>query len=180
VDTDRAPEVGAEAGGRVVGVNDDQAAGQEAAFRVVEREVAVMFRRGRARSAEMSRLVHPQLEGGMAYSLLAHLYDAGQVRVTEVGCYFGVGKATISRQVKTLEELGLVAREPDPQDGRASLVSLTEEGHARYRRAHELRLASFREMLGGWEPADLSRFAELLARFNEEVAAAPRLGEQAD
>ncbi|MCC9306874.1 MarR family transcriptional regulator [Kitasatospora sp. RB6PN24] len=161
-------------------MNEDQAAGQERVFRAVEREVAVMFRRGRARSAEMSRLVHPQLEGGVAYSLLAHLYDVGQVRVTDVGCHFGVGKATISRQIKALEELGLVAREPDPQDGRASLVSLTEEGGARYRRAHEARLASFREMLAGWEPVDLSRFAELLARFNESVAAAPRLADPFD
>ncbi|GAA1967663.1 MarR family transcriptional regulator [Kitasatospora viridis] len=145
---------------------------QEAAFREVEREVAVMFRRGRARSAEMSRLVHPQLEG-MAYSLLAHLAEAGQVRVTDVGCHFGVGKATISRQIKALEELGLVSREPDPLDGRASLVSLTEDGASRYARAHEARLASFREMLCSWDPADLSRFGRLLARFNESVAAAP-------
>ncbi|MFE9422864.1 MarR family winged helix-turn-helix transcriptional regulator [Kitasatospora sp. NPDC006697] len=145
---------------------------QEAEFRAVEREVAVMFRRGRARSAEMSRLVHPQLEG-MAYSLLAHLAEAGQVRVTDVGSHFGVGKATISRQIKALEELRLVSREPDPLDGRASLVSLTEDGARRYGRAHEARLASFREMLGGWEPGDLSRFAELLARFNESVAEVP-------
>jgi DNA-binding MarR family transcriptional regulator len=143
---------------------------QEQVFRAVEREATVMFRRGRARSAAMSRLVHPKLEG-MAYSLLAHLYEAGQVRVTDVGAHFGVGKATISRQIKTLEELGLVAREPDPLDRRAALLSLTEDGAGRYRRAHDARLASFREMLAGWDPADLARFAELLARFNETVAA---------
>ncbi|PYC68164.1 MarR family transcriptional regulator [Streptomyces tateyamensis] len=150
-----------------VGVSEEPVA-QEAVFREVEREVAVMFRRGRARSAEMSRLVHPQLEG-MAYSLLAHLHDSGQVRVTEVGAHFGVGKATISRQIKTLEELGLVAREPDPQDGRAWLVSVTADGERRYLRAHEARLASFRELLGSWEPADLAQFARLLARFNDSA-----------
>ncbi|MFE0461689.1 MarR family winged helix-turn-helix transcriptional regulator [Kitasatospora sp. NPDC058965] len=157
-------------------------AAQEAVFRTVEREVAVMFRRGRARSAEMSRLVHPQLEG-MAYSLLAHLHDCGQVRVTEVGAHFGVGKATISRQIKALEELGLVAREPDPLDGRAWLVSVTEDGARRYRRAHEARLASFRELLGGWEPAELAQFARLLARFNDTAQRqyrAPELAPEED
>ncbi|WP_051969865.1 MarR family winged helix-turn-helix transcriptional regulator [Kitasatospora azatica] len=161
-----------------MGVDEEQAA-QEAVFRAVEREVAVMFRRGRARSAEMSRLVHPQLEG-MAYSLLAHLYDAGEVRVTEVGTHFGVGKATISRQIKALEELDLVARQPDPLDGRASLVSLTEDGARRYRRAHEARLASFRELLGAWEADDLAQFARLLARFNEAAQTLYRHPELAD
>ncbi|MCX4746777.1 MarR family transcriptional regulator [Kitasatospora sp. NBC_01287] len=151
----------------------EELAGSEAVFRAVEREVALMFRRGRARSAEMSRLVHPKLEG-LAYSLLAHLSEAGQVRVTDVGAHFGVGKATISRQIKALEELGLVARESDPLDGRVSLVSLTEDGARRYWRAHEHRIASFRAMLGAWEPAELAQFARLLARFNETVATVAR------
>ncbi|MGF1429124.1 MarR family winged helix-turn-helix transcriptional regulator [Kitasatospora sp. LaBMicrA B282] len=146
----------------------------ESIFRAVEREVTVLFRRGRARSAELSRLVHPQLEG-LAYSLLAHLSEAGQVRVTDVGVHFGVGKATVSRQIKALEELGLVEREADPLDGRVSLVSLTEDGARRYRRAHELRIAAFRSMLAGWDPGDLETFAELLARFNEMAAGAGRL-----
>jgi DNA-binding MarR family transcriptional regulator len=158
------------ADGDLMGGNGVAQGAQEQVFRAVEREVAVMFRRGRARSAAMSRMVHPKLEG-MAYSLLAHLYDAGQVRVTDVGAHFGVGKATISRQIKALEELDLVTREPDPLDRRAWLLSLTEDGAARYARAHDARLASFRAMLGTWDPADLSRFAELLARFNETVAA---------
>ncbi|GAB2706725.1 MarR family transcriptional regulator [Kitasatospora kifunensis] len=144
-----------------------------AIYRAVEREVAVMFRRGRARSAEMSRLVHPKLEG-LAYSLLAHLFEAGQVRVTDVGAHFGVGKATISRQIKALEELGLVTRESDPLDGRVSLVSLTEDGARRYQRAHEYRIAMFRAMLDDWEPAELRQFARLLARFNDTVAGAGR------
>ncbi len=142
----------------------------ELAFRAVEREVALMFRRGRARAAEMSRLVHPRLEG-VAYSMMGHLYEAGQVRVTDVGAYFGVGKATVSRQIKTLEELGLVARESDPLDGRVSLVSLTEDGARRYRGAYDARLAAFRQMLGTWERADLAQFAALLAKFNDTVAA---------
>ncbi|MFI9270414.1 MarR family winged helix-turn-helix transcriptional regulator [Kitasatospora sp. NPDC052896] len=180
MDTDRASasSAGLVAGEWRLGVDERNGEGAgpvdggaaEEAFRAVEREVALMFRRGRARAAEMSRLVHPKLEG-VAYSMLGHLEEVGQVRVTDVGAYFGVGKATISRQIKTLEELGLVTRESDPLDGRVSLVSLTEEGAARYRRAYDLRLEVFREMLGGWDPDDLARFAVLLARFNETVAA---------
>lgn len=151
-------------------MNEDLTAGPaEEAYRTVEREVALMFRRGRARSAELSRRVHPRLEG-VAYSMLGYLYQVGQVRVTDVGAHFGIGKATVSRQIKALEEFGLVARESDPLDGRVSLVSLTEDGAQRYRRAYEGRLAEFRELLGTWEPADLAQFATLLAKFNDTVA----------
>ncbi|GAA2265200.1 MULTISPECIES: MarR family winged helix-turn-helix transcriptional regulator [Kitasatospora] len=146
----------------------DEAAAEEA-FQAVEREVALLFRRGRARAADMSRLVHPQLEG-VAYSMMAFIEAAGRVRMTDIGVHFGVGKATISRQVKVLEALGLVAREVDPLDRRSSLVSLTEDGSERFLRAKGRRMAEFRAMLGTWETVDVRQFGELLQRFNALTA----------
>ncbi|MEV4556029.1 MarR family transcriptional regulator [Kitasatospora sp. NPDC049285] len=138
----------------------------EQAFLDVEREVLTLFRRSRARAAEVSRLVHPELEAG-AYALLGFIHDAGRARVTDVGLHFGVGKATVSRQIKAIEELGLLRRETDPLDRRASLVSLTAEGEERFVRARAERMARFRSRLEVWDPAELRRFAELLERFNE-------------
>ncbi|MDH6123362.1 MarR family transcriptional regulator [Kitasatospora sp. GP82] len=143
----------------------DEAAAEEA-FLAVEREVALLFRRGRARAADMSRRVHPRLEG-VAYSMLGFIEEAGRVRMTDIGLHFGVGKATISRQVKVLEELGLVARELDPLDRRSSLVSLTSEGAMRYLRARGGRMAHFRALMATWETADVAQFADLLQRFND-------------
>lgn len=134
----------------------------------VEREVGVLFRRGRARVAELSRRVHPQLEG-MAYSLLGHVEQAGPVRVTDVGVHFAVGKATISRQIRALEELGLLAREADPLDRRSALVSLTEEGRRRFLAARDARMGRVRELMADWSEEDVVRFAELLHRFNDVV-----------
>ncbi|MFJ3215542.1 MarR family winged helix-turn-helix transcriptional regulator [Kitasatospora sp. NPDC086801] len=144
----------------------------EEALLAVEREVALMFRRGRARVAELSRRVHPELEG-MAYSLLGYIEQAGRVRVTDVGVHFAVGKATVSRQIRALEELGLVARETDPQDRRAALVSLTEDGRRRYLAARDARMRRVRELLGNWSPEDVDRFAELLHRFNDVIGEPP-------
>ncbi|MFB7662967.1 MarR family winged helix-turn-helix transcriptional regulator [Kitasatospora sp. NPDC056138] len=143
----------------------DEAAAEEA-FLAVEREVALLFRRGRARVAEMSRRVHPRLEG-VAYSMMGFIENAGRVRMTDIGQHFGVGKATISRQIKVLEGLGLVAREVDPLDRRSSLVSLTEDGARRFLRARDERMANFRALLGTWETADVEQFGELLRRFND-------------
>ncbi|WP_377269413.1 MarR family winged helix-turn-helix transcriptional regulator [Peterkaempfera sp. SMS 1(5)a] len=137
----------------------------EDAFGSVERELALLFRRARARATDMAREVHPELEGS-AYPLLAYIEDSGKVRLTDIGVHFGVGKATVSRQIKALEVLGLVRRESDPLDGRVSLVSLTEEGDRRYSRARDARMGSFRSMLGTWEPDDVAVFARLLHRFN--------------
>ncbi len=106
--------------------------GVDRAFLALERELAVFLRRARASSGEMAREVHPELEPA-AYGLLVRLEAAGRQRATELAAYFGVGKATMSRQLHSLENLGLVAREPDPADGRAWLVHLTEDGLARFR-----------------------------------------------
>jgi DNA-binding MarR family transcriptional regulator len=141
----------------------------ERALLAVEREIALLFRRGRAKVAELSRQVHPELEG-MAYSMLGFIEQAGRVRLTDIGTHFGVGKATVSRQVKALEEIGLVAREADPLDRRAALVSLTEDGAARYLRVRDSRTGQFRELMETWPQDDVERFADLLERFNEQTA----------
>ncbi|GGV08236.1 transcriptional regulator [Kitasatospora herbaricolor] len=138
----------------------------EQALLAVEREIALLFRRGRAKVAELSRQVHPELEG-MAYSMLGFVEQAGRVRLTDIGAHFSVGKATVSRQIKALEEIGLVAREADPLDRRASLVSLTADGAERYLRVRDSRTGRFRELLATWPQDDVLRFADLLERFNE-------------
>ncbi|WP_371479566.1 MarR family winged helix-turn-helix transcriptional regulator [Kitasatospora sp. NBC_00315] len=138
----------------------------EQALLAVEREIALLFRRGRARVGELSRQVHPELEG-MGYSMLGFVEQAGKVRLTDIGAHFSVGKATVSRQVKALEEIGLLAREIDPLDRRAALVSLTEDGTARYLRVRDARTARFRELLETWPQDDVVRFADLLVRFND-------------
>lgn len=157
-----------------MGASTADGAAAEAALVAVEREIAVLFRRGRARAAEMSRQVHPALEG-VAYSMLGFVLESGQVRLTDIGLHFGVGKPTISRQVKVLEELGLVARETDPLDRRSSLVSLTEDGAARYLAARSGRLDRFRLMLDGWESGDLEQLGALLGRLNDALGE-PKIG----
>ena len=84
-------------------------------FLSLERELTVLFRRARANQGEMAREVHPDLESA-AYGLLVRLEECGRQRATELAAYIGVGKATMSRQLRALEELGLVAREPDPAE----------------------------------------------------------------
>jgi DNA-binding MarR family transcriptional regulator len=88
--------------------------------------------------------------------LLAAL-DEGPRRITELADREGLAQPTITLMVKRLLERGWVARERDAADGRAVLVSLTEEGAAVL---EEVR-ADYRSALRG----------HLAAMSDEEVAA---------
>ncbi|MEV6161505.1 MarR family transcriptional regulator [Streptomyces sp. NPDC052052] len=139
--------------------------GVDHAFLSLERELAVFLRRARANSGELAREVHPELEAA-AYGLLVRLESAGPQRATDLAAYFGVGKATMSRQLRALEGLGLVVREPDPVDGRASLVQLTTEGLARYRSVRDARRDRYARKLADWDRAEVAELARLLHHLN--------------
>ncbi|MEU5212511.1 MarR family transcriptional regulator [Streptomyces sp. NPDC020742] len=141
--------------------------GVDHVFLALERELAVFLRRARASSGELAREVHPDLEPS-AYGLLLRLADAGTQRATDLAGFFGVGKATMSRQLHALEKLGLVAREPDPDDGRAVLVRITDEGNARFTRVRNGRRAQYARRLAAWDPAEVAELARLLHRLNVE------------
>ena len=63
---------------------------------------------------------------------------------------------------RTLEERGLLRREPDPTDGRAALAVLTKRGLEALRRAQVVHHAAVRELyLDRLTPNDLNRLARL-------------------
>ncbi|MEG3630512.1 MarR family transcriptional regulator [Streptomyces sp. C6-003] len=134
-------------------------------FLALERELTVLLRRARANQGEMAREVHPDLESS-AYGLLVRLGECGAQRATELAGYIGVGKATMSRQLRALEDLGLVAREPDPADGRAWLITLTPEGRERVGRVREARRARYARRLADWDPKAVAELARLLHELN--------------
>ncbi|MGN9803791.1 MarR family winged helix-turn-helix transcriptional regulator [Micromonospora sp. L32] len=135
-------------------------------LRAVEDELTALLRRGRALSWEIAREVHPNLEPN-AYGLLLWLRRSGSIRLTDLAVRLGIGKGTLSRQIHGLEGLGLVRRDPDPDDRRAALISLTEEGIRRFDAARAARLGQIRRTMESWPRRDVAEFARLLHRFNE-------------
>ncbi len=146
--------------------------GEDEAFTALEQELCVILRRARAMSTEMSREVHPDLDTE-AYGLLMGIHDFSRARASELALHFGLGKATVSRQLTELAELGLIEREPDPADGRAHVLVLTVEGRARLERTRAARRERWHAMLGAWPVDDVWLLARMLSRFN-------LLGEDAD
>ncbi|MEU6355571.1 MarR family transcriptional regulator [Streptomyces sp. NPDC047072] len=147
------------------GADEPPAGVDRPGFLALERELTVLLRRARANQGEMAREVHPDLESA-AYGLLVRLEECGRQRATELAAYIGVGKATMSRQLRALEDLGLVAREPDPADGRAWLVDLTDEGRSRVRRVRDARRARYAGRLAHWNATEVTELARLLNQLN--------------
>lgn len=54
----------------------------------------------------------------------------GATKQVHVARFVGVDVMTLSKNVRALEERGLLRRVDDPQDARARVVSLTREGNA--------------------------------------------------
>ena len=139
------------------------------AFVRLEREIGLLLRRSRAISTRLAGQLHPDLDGA-AYGLLALLEDAGPLRASDLVLRLGLDKSTVSRQIGTLVELGLVDRAADPADGRAQVLTPSAEGSARLAEIRNVRRARWEADLSGWPDEDVAALAELLSRLN-------RLGE---
>ncbi|MPQ98755.1 MarR family transcriptional regulator [Modestobacter sp. I12A-02628] len=140
-----------------------------AAYVDLEREVALLLRRARAITTRLAGELHRGLDGA-AYGLLVLLDDSGPLRASDLVAKLGLDKSTVSRQVASLVAAGLVDRAPDPDDGRAHVLSTSPEGHRRLSEIRDARRARWEADLSDWPSSDVATLAELLGRLN-------RLGE---
>jgi DNA-binding MarR family transcriptional regulator len=85
-----------------------------------------------------------------------------------------VDVSVASRQVSGLERAGYVLRRPDPRDGRASLISLSDKGVAALARIRELRGQWALTALDSWSEDDARRLTELLERLADDLDRAGR------
>ena len=134
----------------------------------VEQELAILLRRSHASSGDPSGAVHPDLQA-TAYALLARLHDLGSARAADLSDYFGIDKGSLSRQLKLLQDLGLITRETDTADRRSHRLTLTAGGRQRLARARRARRGLIRQELSRWSTGDVEAFGDLLARFNSSA-----------
>ena len=74
---------------------------------------------------------------------------------------------------------GLIERTPDPLDGRAHRVKLSDAGSARIDAALRSRRALLEKSLESWNPRDLEELEQLLTRFAADVEALTQTMERA-
>ncbi|MEA1617538.1 MarR family transcriptional regulator [Erythrobacter sp. T5W1-R] len=85
-------------------------------------------------------------------------------------------KVAVNRAVRVLEERGLIARLPNPVDGRSQLLELTAEGRAIHAEVMPLALATERDLLARFAPAEQALLRAMLEQVRAQAQA--MLGEQ--
>ena len=97
------------------------------------------------------------------WRVMAVLGDAGQMTQRALTAATVMDKVAVNRAVKVLEERGLIARVPKPEDGRSHLLALTGEGRAIHAEVMPLARATERELLADLAPGEEEALRRLLA-----------------
>jgi DNA-binding MarR family transcriptional regulator len=103
--------------------------------------------------------------------LLVRLVEHGPIRATELAELACADPSTISRQVAALVKAGLVERQADPADGRASLLVATDAGQAHIDHHRRLRGLTLGPLVADWSERDRTDFLRLLRRLTRELDA---------
>ncbi|MEV6642470.1 MarR family transcriptional regulator [Amycolatopsis sp. NPDC051371] len=92
-------------------------------------------------------------------------------RMGEVKRRLGVTGRAITSAVDALERDGLLRREPDPTDRRASLLAVTEAGRTRLAEIEEIQHGHADDTFSVLDPAERKTLLELLSRLEAHVGA---------
>jgi DNA-binding MarR family transcriptional regulator len=107
------------------------------------------------------------------YEILAVLseHPTGQMPAQDLGALVQWEKSRLSHQVRRMQQRGLLAREPNPADGRSAIICLLPPGRraiedAAPRHVHNVR----RYFIDLFTPAELDTFAALNERILHQLA----------
>jgi len=153
-------------------VTDEKAAATQRLF-----DALVLLNRSmKARGSDWGH-VDPDL-GRADIVTLGVLATRGRCRPGQVAEVLCVDRSVISRQLATLDELGLIERAADPEDGRAELVSLTAAGLERLAAARDAMCGLLGERLDPWDAPEIDRVVhtldDLAQRLQNPITPAPK------
>jgi DNA-binding MarR family transcriptional regulator len=101
--------------------------------------------------------------------LLQRIVEEGPLALGQLSARTEMDPGATSRQVRALEEEGLVERRTSAGDGRVSLVEATAEGRQVRRRMADVQSRHMADVLEGWEDRDRDELARLLTRFVDDL-----------
>lgn len=126
-------------------------------------------RRAASALAESAGVELPQQE----VQVLQQLHDGEARSMADLARLARMDAAAVSRQVRALEDRGLVARRPSANHGRIVLIEPTAEGLTLARRVHERRTGHLVDTLAAWSPDERRTLGELLLRLVDDLQRTP-------
>jgi DNA-binding MarR family transcriptional regulator len=137
----------------------------ERSLETIELELAFMVRRIVAISSDKTVGTLDR----SAYLLLHHITAHGSAGVKALADKFHLDISTASRQAAALEQKGYVSRVPDPLDGRACSLRITEPGMQALIAYKQAKQARIKELLHEWSDEECFTFGKLLQKFNQTL-----------
>ena len=125
-----------------------------------------------------SRGVHANVVGAAGvslsqpgYTLLRRVDEQGPTPLGDLARSTHMDPAVVSRQIRQLEDDGLVRRLADARDGRVTLIEVTPRGRAVRERVSDVLERHISDALDRWTPDDRRRLGELLGRLVDDLRA---------
>jgi DNA-binding MarR family transcriptional regulator len=110
------------------------------------------------------------------FPLLVIIGRRGSVGIMELADLVGRDHTTVSRQVATLTQLGLVTRHTGTRDRRERKVVVTQEGQAIVQALDAARERLIQPVVARWGEQDWRTFVSLFRRFVDDALAFPLRG----
>src|SRR4051794_1896927 len=115
------------------------------------------------------------LEAGW-HDVVATLRRSGppyRLRVTDLTASTMIGSSGTTKRLDRLERNGLVARSPDPNDRRGTLIELTDKGLALIDGVTAAHLENERELIAGLSAEEQEQLAGLLRKLRLALPPSP-------
>ncbi|WNS46958.1 MarR family transcriptional regulator [Paenibacillus sp. MMS20-IR301] len=136
---------------------------EKRSIETIELEMAVLVRR-------LTSLTTYKKIGNLdraAYLLLHQIaFHNGTAGVKALADEFQLDISTVSRQAAALEHKGYITRVPDPVDGRAYSLQITETGGEILESNRQVRHEIIGNLLVHWSDEERATFGGLLKKFN--------------
>jgi DNA-binding MarR family transcriptional regulator len=99
------------------------------------------------------------------FPLLGLIVDRGPVRATELQALISVEQSTLSRQLATLAERGLIVRSADPADGRAVLLTAAPRARSAVLIVRRRWRRALADLMSDWSDAERDQLLRLTNRL---------------
>jgi DNA-binding MarR family transcriptional regulator len=128
-----------------------------------------LFRLGRSMRGALADNDAPELLPGSAAILLT-LAMLGEVRQNALADEMFITQSALSRQVGELVSRGYIDRSTDPDDGRASLVRVSEAGQELLRSMRLRRAERLQHALADWTEPDAAAAFDMVAKLSKTLS----------
>ena len=103
-------------------------------------------------------------------SLIGFLDESGPITQTQLAGRLGMGRAATGLVINGLEQRGLIQRRENPNDRRAWLIALREEGQSLVKPILEIDAVLRAELRSGISRSERQTLAALLVRLESNLA----------